>query len=290
MADHLGGGQQPASNAGGVQNADTNTQGDDGSQFQQLTQEQLYQLHEQQQSLASENQSLKGTLDKLRAAFAPESQGSDDQGPDLEWYDDLLRVGMEAEKAGRPIPVTIDLATRTKAVVEQNADLRRQIADLEKRVKHISNPDTLNNNRVYENIDNTIHNSIEAMYGKVEPQFARYVSSVVADDVRELQTKHPDAWARVRGSHQLQEKLVQRALQQALPENVRNKLREDYLRDSPMTKDDLAQAYAEAEQFKDKDPQLYRKLRAEARQRYWETAFSEKKNESFASRVNRFSR
>jgi hypothetical protein len=291
MADHLGGGQA-TSNAGGVSaGADQNQQTDqnaDFGQFQSLTQEQIYALHENQQNLSKENEELKGTLEKLRGVFSPEQPKSN--APDMQWYDDILQMGLEAEKQGRGMPVTIDLATRTKQMVEQNAELRQQLAELQRQVKHVSNPDTLNNNRVYENIDNTIHNSIEAMYGKVEPQFARYISSVVADDVKTLQSKHPEAWARVRGSHQLQERLVQKALQDALPENVRNKLRDDYLRESPMTKDDLAQAYAEAEQFKDKDPQLYSKLRREARQRYWETAFSENKQNSFASRVQRYSR
>lgn len=294
MVDHVSGGSvggnagTGGSPAGGQANT-SSTQSDNhngGDQTGGIGQEQLYAIQEQLQAHQGENAQLKATMDAMRAALNPQAAGNEaDAEPDMSWYDDILRIGFEAEKAGKGIPVTVDLATRVKSQIAENAQLRREMAQMKAQMQRVANPETLHNQRVYENIDNHIVNSIESLYGEVDPQFAEYVSAKMASQIKQLQKDNPDAWQKVRSSDKAQRALVQQALNSAMPSQVREKLRQDYLANSPMSDEEFAAAYAQAEQIQ--DPRLREKVKTEARQRYWEAKFTKNKGNSFRGMVAR---
>jgi regulator of replication initiation timing len=252
-----------------------------------LAQEQLYALQEQIQSTRGENSQLKETLDKMRQALVgDDGRQKSDAEPDMTWYDDVLRVALEAEKQGRGIPITVDLATRMKSQIEENLQLKRELAKLAQKVNHTTNPDNLHNLRTYENFDNHIHDQIEQMYGEVDPEFARYVSAKIASELKTLQQKSPDDWNRIRGSETLQQRIVAAAIQQAVPKQIREKLHQDYLRNSPMSLEELAEAYAKAD-AEIKDPRVRDQVKTKARQEYFANSIHAKKSQSFVGRVNR---
>lgn len=290
MTDHLSGGavgSTPAAGgagqgAGGHPDTTNVSEGTNS-----LTQEQLYALQEQISASQGENAQLKNTLDRMRSALVGDDGRQQSDEPDMTWYDDVLRVALEAEKAGRGIPITVDLATRIKGQSEENRDLKRQVAMLAAQVNKVSNPETLHNLRAYENIDDHIHNSLEKLYGEVDPQFSQFVSAKLSQDLKQIQKENPDAWAKIRGSDTLQQRLVNHAIQSAIPKQVRGQLEQDYYKNSPMTLDELAQAYAQADQ-EIKDPRIREEVKAKARQEYFAHSIGSKKGQSFVGRVNKF--
>jgi hypothetical protein len=284
MTDHVSGGAGAAGAASGGQSAGAQDQGQQGQV--DMTQEQIYALSESLQQQAGQNQALQSTIDRMRSALmGDEGKPENDGEPDLSWYDDVLKVAFEAEKAGRGMPVTVDLATRVKAQVQENAQLRKTVQQLEQKVKTIANPEVLHNQRVYENIDNHIRGTIEQLYGEIDPQFEMFVSSKLAQTIKEVQKSQPEAWQKIRSSDAMQKKMVAEVVKSAVPKSVREKLRDDYLQNSEMTREELAEAYAQAEHIEDQNVRA--KVKAEARQRYFETLFTEKKGNSFQGMVNR---
>lgn len=278
--DHNQGGA-PATGAG--DHNQSNTGQDNGGQQSNLEMERMAEIHQALQQQQSENQQLKGTLDKLKSVFS----GDDNQGKsnelDTSWYEDILKIGFELEKQGHGMPVTVDIATRLKAEQEQTHALRQQIAQLEQKINHLMTPDVLHDNRVYENIDNHIFRQIEDLYGEVDPRFSKYVSSRLADSIREMQAKAPEKWHDVRRSDDLQRRLVAAQIKAALPQRVREMLHEQYLRESPMDEDDFAEAFVEAKKIE--DPKIRERVQAEARARMWEHKFSKNQKNSFRSRI-----
>jgi hypothetical protein len=289
MTDHLSGGMgngTPAAAGGAGQTADVAPDKNLNTGTNNLTQEQLYALQEQINASQGENAQLKNTLDRMRSALVGDDRQQSDE-PDMSWYDDVLRVALEAEKAGRGIPITVDLATRIKGQTEENRDLKRQVAMLAAQVNKVSNPETLHNLRAYENIDDHIFNSLEKLYGEVDPQFSQFVSAKLSQDLKQIQKENPDAWAKIRGSDTLQQRLVNNAIQSAIPKQVRGQLEQDYYKNSPMTLDELAQAYAQADQ-EIKDPRIREEVKTKARQEYFANSIGSKKGQSFVGRVNKF--
>lgn len=278
--DHNQGGA-PAAGAG--DHNQVNTGQDTGQQQSSIEMERMAEIHQALQSQQVENQQLKGTLERLRSAFSGDEDTGKQNDLDTSWYEDILKIGFEAEKQGHGMPVTVDIATRLKAQQEQNHSLRQQIAQMEQKLNHLMQPDVLHDNRVYENIDNHIYKQIEDLYGEVDPRFSKYVSSRLADSIREMQAKSPEKWHDVRRSDDLQRRLVAAQIKAALPQRVREMLHDQYMRESPMDEDDFAEAFIEADKIA--DPRIRERVKAEARARMWEHKFSKNQSGSFRSRL-----
>jgi hypothetical protein len=285
MSDHIAGGQGAASPAAGgsqVSQAGGNPAeahaGDPG-----LTQEQLSAIQEQIGKHGQENQQLKATIDRMKEALGvPQPQEAEN---DDAWYDDMLKIAFELEKQGRGIPVTVDLATRLRGTVEESKQLKQVVKQLQAQMKQISNPETLHNQRVYENIDNTINDTIEGLYGEVDPIFAEYVATKVSQEIKSMQAKEPEKWQRLRASEREQARLVAGIVKQAVPGSIREKLKQDYLANSPMTEEELVAAYKQADQIT--DLKMREKVKTAARQQYWEQKFTKNKQNSFRGMMER---
>jgi hypothetical protein len=280
MADHLGGGQAAGSPAaGGAGNP-----GDQGAQDSGIGQEQLAAFQEQLGKQSSENENLKQTIERMKSALTGEERGGNAE-PEFDdaWYQDVLRVAFEAEKAGKGIPITVDIATRLRDSMQESTLLKKELLAMKAQMRQVSNPEVLHNQRVYENIDNTIHDTIEGLYGEVDPMFAEYVAGKISSEIKKMQATDKDSWNRLRASDSMQKQLVAGIVRQAVPKSIREKLKSDYLANSPMTEEELAAAYKQADQIQ--DPELRRKAKDLARQSYWEVKFGKNKAQSWAGRT-----
>lgn len=250
-----------------------------------ITPEQLAQL---QQMVGESNQratNAEGVVAKLREALDPNA-GKQDQGPDFGWYDDILNIAEQRNSQGQGIPVTVELATRLKETLEKSTQQEKAITELTNLVKQNLNPENLHDQRTYADLDATISETLRMVYGEDESaEFREFVNAKVAKEVHETRTKHPEVWKRLRQDPQLQKKLVKHTVRSLIPKELQARLKEEHLRNTPMTKEELVQAFAQADQLPDEE--LKATAKEKARQAYFESLIDGNKGNSFQGMLNR---
>ena len=247
-----------------------------GEQFQQM-QQQFQQMQEQLQRTQGELSTARGsaqTLEKLKAALgAPHEE---EEGPD--WFDTVLAQALEAEKAGRPIPLTVRIATELKQSQEANAKMLQELQRLKQGQAALQSPDAHQNAMAYSQIDSLINNKIEAIYGGQNPHIHGAVTNALAAELKQLQATQPQVWSQVRSNPQHLEALTNSFIAKVVPPQAMNILNEQMEAAKPFTANDALEALKEAQALAQRHPEKgeqYHKLASLARERYWENKFTE---------------
>lgn len=245
-------------------------------QFQQM-QLQFQQMQEQLQKTQSELSQAKtanATLDKLKAALGTPIE--EEEGPD--WFDTVLAQALEAEKAGRPIPLTVRIATELKQSQDANAKMLQELQRLKQGQAALQSPDAHQNAMAYAQIDSMVNNKIEAIYGGANPHILQAVTNAMAAELKQLQATQPHVWAQVRSSPQHLETMTNSFIAKVVPPQAMNILNEKMEMEKPFTSADALEALKEAKALAQRNPEnseRYHKLATLARERYWENKFAE---------------
>ena len=230
------------------------------------------QLAESQRTLAETRQQFGAlnerytadskVIDGLRQLFNPQKQ----QAPSrVEHYnsrlDHYLQAAVQAEREGRPMPLTANLAAEfyehATEVEQLKSRWEAEIAALKQQVQKASDPSEAINLQAYTNMDSHLQNALNTIYGpgaeyadQKEAQFEA-LGKVIGKEIRELAQEDPQAWDNIRRSPAKQQKLVMHFVEQSLPPRARQILAQEQLMNEPTSMDELIQAFNEASAIQD---------------------------------------
>lgn len=236
------------------------------------TRGELHQTRSGMESLSQKTGAQEKTLERLREAFDPEGGGRKAQDPvaaiDAE-MDEVINLAYEADKAGKPIPMTTKaylaaLQTR-KDHLEFQKEIRDQMKALTGKADAANDPQVAVNRQAYGNMDSFVQQGLDQVYGLDESyrgvkanQFTA-ITKMMTSEIRAIQKSNPDAWERIRRDPNQQRAFVNHYLRQNLPPRAVEILEKENLQNTPMSQQELLNAFDEAAQIKDQ------KVRADVR-------------------------
>lgn len=202
-------------------------------------------------------------VDRLRQVFDPEA-GQQKADPTAEWQQQLdmyLKAAWDADKAGKPIPLTTNLAVQffqdKIAAHQREEQLTSTINELVETVKALKDPNREVNHRAASDIDATIEEYVERLYGTGDetlPQRSAQYNAIahqVKAEIMKLQKENPGVWEQVRRNPEKRRKMVEWVVEQNQPPKVRQILEQDRIKNTPLSDGELYAAFNEARQIKD---------------------------------------
>lgn len=233
-----------------------------------------HELQQVRQTASKNDKVLEGLRKVLVGEDGEQTDPADAQVADLEsQIDQYLTAAVQAERAGRPIPLTVNAAVQALKgqiqSIRQNQGLQREIATLKGTVDRVSHPEHGLDQQAFSDLDSKIINALETVYGKsadmqsVKNAQWKAVSQLVADEIKGLRKAEPELWDRIRRNPKDRSEMVAHFVKQVIPPRARQLLEDEQVRNTPLTLQDYWAAWEETKQLK--DPQQAMKLRAELR-------------------------
>lgn len=187
--------------------------------------------------------------------------------------DQYLTAAVQAERAGRPIPLTVNAAVQSlRGQIEakrQNQSLLKEIAQLRGTVDRVAHPEHGIDQQAFSDLDSKIINALETVYG-TSPQMQgvktaqwKAISELVSTEIKALRKKDPAVWDRIRRNPKDRSEMVAHFVKQAIPPRARQILEDEQVRNTPLTLSDLWGAWNDTKELK--DPQQAIKLRQQLR-------------------------
>lgn len=204
-------------------------------------------------------------LKKLRDVFNPQDSGKKQAAdPVPGWEQQLdfyISQAVEADKAGRGIPLTANLAiSHYKSLIENHqvqSQYQQKIDTLESMVNQLRDPGHNINQRAFSSFDTSIQNGLERIYGSDPGSFPqrqalfKAVGDLVGPAVNSLMKNDPKRWDMIRRDPAELEKIANRALRAVLPPKAVQMIEQEQLRNTPMSLTELQTAFREANGIKD---------------------------------------
>lgn len=235
--------------------------------------------------------STKETLDRLRAALSPETGGGKGDPGGFEskisaaeaQLDQYLAAAVEAERQKRPIPLTTNLAVQffqqQIEMLKEKQTHQTELADMKRQLAALSNPERQIDVTAYSNIDTQVHTALQQVYGDNDDYAAQRthqfdaITKQIGSEIKELKKDDPDLWDRIRRDPKSQAKLVRHFVEKNIPPRARQILEEDHVKKTPMTTNELMEAFREAKE-KIKDPREREQITSRIRQELLARKFS----------------
>ena len=197
------------------------------------------------------------TVRRMREVFSPKKEASapDPIAPLEESLDYFLEAAMELKSKGQQIPLTTKLAVESyqtmiaqqKAIAAQNA----QIAELKALVERANNPEAPVNNMAYAQMETFMTSAIDGLYGNepdqqaVKGQIYDATVRLIQANLKELQTKAPQEWDRVRRSPGDLQKIVNAAVKRIVPPRAYSILEKEQIQNTPLDSKEIYDAYTD---------------------------------------------
>lgn len=169
--------------------------------------------------------SAESMLNRMRDVFAP-PPAQDPNAISDEWYDRVLEAGLEAEKAGKGMPITIQLANQLRQAQEQQRIQQQEIAKLKSQQEVSKNPEYIADVQTFNSMDAEIQQKITAIYGEFKPELWGAITQSVAAEVKRLQKESPNDWKQVRNSKQHQTSMINHFMKEFVPPAAMNLMKE----------------------------------------------------------------
>lgn len=220
-------------------------------------------------------------LGRLRTAFAPEQPRVDPRAErranaenQLDYY---VQAALEAERAGKPMPLTANLAAQLFQwqieQTEKEGQTAATLADLQAKLEAATNPNFQIDQRAYSVMDSQIMNAMSTIYGS-GPEYQgqraaqfKAVAAQVGTELKDLQKTDPGTWDEIRRDDRKIQRMVNYFVEQNLPPRARQILAQQQMENEPQTMEGLLGAFREAQTaYKDDPRQLARvtpQIRAE---------------------------
>lgn len=267
-------------------NSDQSSQGQDQSSKGSLDSaseggdidfKELFSSHQQQmqQELGRRDTAIESqgkVLERVRQALTADENGSNEKLDPIDAeirsaeaeIDRYIEAAMQAEKAGKPIPLTVNNAVRSLKFqinsLQKEKASNAKIAALEAQVKKQNDPGNQIDMQAYSGMDSHLVSALNTIYGPGEEdqetkalQFEA-ISKRIIHEIKDLKKEDPQMWDRIRRDRSAQQKLVNHFVKKSIPPRARQIMEEDQIRRTPMPVSELHQALAEARQLAQKDP------------------------------------
>lgn len=261
-------GHQPA---GGAQ------QLPDSPEFQSFVrsfQQRESQLKTELEQLRGKTSESDAVLTRLRDALNPGKKETVDPRVQRRQHaesrlDYMLQAALESERAGRPMPLTANLAADLYEYqieqTEKEARLMTELTEMKQKLDQATNPNTMIDVQAFTTMDSQLQQAIGVVFGQGEEyapqrqaQF-RAVSQQIVSEIKDLQKAEPQTWDEIRRSPQKLQRMVNYFVEQNLPPRARQILQQEQIMREPQSIDNMLQAFREAhEAYRDDPRQLQR--------------------------------
>jgi hypothetical protein len=251
----------------------------------------LQTTRQQAEGFRQQSAQTADVLNRIKSALTGEEQAQlseDDQeiaGHQAQ-IDEYIAAAIEAERRGKPIPLTINSAIKSAqaqiARIEQIKTMKGQIAALTGKVDKATDPSHSINAQAYSNFDSFAINALQQVYG-TDPGMADVrdaqfgaVSKLIIGEIKAIQKEAPDMWDRIRRNPEDQKRLVTHYVKQVVPPRARELMEQDTIRKTPITLPDLKTAWDQAKEID--DPQARAEIQAKLRPQMLEMIYSRSRN------------
>jgi len=251
------------------------------------TQSQLKETQDYSSRLSQDLENVKGEagksnaeLARIKSAILNESTEAEDpvaqEIASLEAeMDQYLQAGIDAERRNQPIPLTVSNAVRSLkhqiAYAQDRSKNQAELLALREQVKQLSNPRNVIDQTAYNNMDSHIQSAIQTIFGtddeSADVRSAQFdaVSRQVINEIKNVQKTDPDLWDRIRRDQKAQRNMVNHFVQKSIPPRARQIMDNERIRTTPLTTNELMNAFREAKELALKDPAAARHV-SEVRQ------------------------
>lgn len=280
--------------------SDAASQGGESVNYAEIlenTQRELHEARQQAEVTQSELASVKGqaskattAIDKIRESLtgesAPKVDPVDARIESLKGQmDQYLEAAVQAEKAGRPIPLTVNSAINSLnfqiEALNEKREMQKVISELQGKVNQLGNPANSIDMQAYSNMDTHIISSLNTIFGQdasmsqIKGSQFEAISRQITREIGDLKKNDPDTWDQIRRDRTMQVKLVNHFVKQNIPPKARQLMEEDTIRKTPMETSELVSAFREAKELVQsnntpKTRALVSELRQQVLERLWE--------------------
>lgn len=203
-----------------------------------------------------------GQWGKLKDVFAPEAPREADPVKEYEAeMDQVIEAAIEAERNGRPIPMTAraHLAALTARIEQAKfmKEARDEIAALKAQNQRLSDPRQTVYNQAYATMDSLVQQGLDSIYGGA-PEYGQVkasqfdsVTKQMATYIQKLRQASPDKWERLARDPQQMQSFVQHHLRQNLPPKAVELLERDNLQNTEQSTGELWAAFRETQKIQD---------------------------------------
>lgn len=213
-------------------------------------------------------QKTQEVISKMKEVFAggEGTQNSDPIAQEIsaleEEIQDYVDAAIRADKAGKPINMTVKIGiARAKDRIEflkEKQAWAKEKEELKKDLKRVSDPNQRALDAMFIQTDDLIEQSLKTIYPNEdsdvrEAQFAA-IQKLVDKEFKNLHDNFPDDWRRLQRDKNALKKLVTFCVEKSIPPKARELLKEDKIRRTPLSGDELYAAYKEAKELAVKDP------------------------------------
>lgn len=250
------------------------------AQMQQM-QQQASQQEQRYQQLFGQHQAQQQVLDRLRGAFAPEAAAPDPAAETAREISETERIleyyiaqGFEHEKAGNPIPLTIDSSIRQlqdrMRFLKSLDELRTKNGQLENAVRALADEGFQLDRNAQSVLGTSLMGAIETIYGPGQQNLPQKramwgaVQGLMGQELKALKESQPQQWDRIRRDPMKLAKLANYFVEQTIPPRARELLQMQQIQSTPLSEGDLWQAFNEARQIQ--DPRQREQLTTKIRQ------------------------
>lgn len=174
-----------------------------------------------------------------------------EQKDNKKWIDKHLGTFIQAQREGKSMPITEDLVVEMQRQIDANQELAAKFEKAQRQLERLQNPQTWQDNQVFSDMDNVLSGTLERVYGRSNPEMHQMVSNKVAANIRLLMEHSPSDWERVRNNKDMQRKIVFKAVSDIVPPQAMKMMREQKEAETPLTPEDFATAWEEANQIQD---------------------------------------
>lgn len=217
-------------------------------------------------------------IGRMREVFNPESARPVTADPVVDWevqLDHYLERAIENKnQGGDGLPLTTNLAVNlfknSIAFHSEIQALKTTVAELQGQLALALNPSHAVNQQAFAQFDTYVKNGIEKIYGtnpnteSTRGALFRAVGQLVAPAVNALMKNDPQRWEMMRRDPQELQNMANRALRKVLPPKVIQMIESEALKNTPMTKAELREAFQQTEAIK--DPVERQRIREKIRQ------------------------
>lgn len=231
-------------------------------------------MGQQQQHVQQQTSKHDEVISKLEKVFSKAEPQADD------WYDDVLKTALEAEKHGHPIPLTVKISTELRNAQKTNEVLMRELAELKQRSQIKDNPAFQADQAAYNHIDMYMGQELKSAFGDNIPKaVASAVTQDLVEKIQEEQRTNPERWKQIRSDPNLMQRVVRNAVAQVIPQKARNIVAQQQQENAVYEPNEIRENIAEAVQLLrseevQRNPAYYAKVEAsitKMREMLWES-------------------
>ncbi len=195
-------------------------------------------------------------FDRVRKAFSGDDGEKLTPRQQRMQHFDALAAEMEQVSKDHGLPLTTkigkEFATATKEMMAENDSLRQELDQIKESIKRQQNPAFQGLERAAFIMEGMVEDALGQMYGQEDgsrPIRAAQFNAVTArinEEIKDLMKNDPDTLLKVQRNPKVMRNMVNHFMAEMLPPKVRGMMEDEQIRNTPMSQQELWQAFSEA--------------------------------------------